>query len=226
MATRCASPPDNSRGRACGARFDAQLPQQVARGLLGGVVPGGMNVHRGEAHVLQRRHVLEQMVELKHEPDAAAQTMQHRAIGSVAAVEPRIADFDCPARKRIEPGDRAQDRRLAAARRPAQRNQIAGPRFEREIRHQRAPAAGQVTSRRASAISPCIPASQRSGVDGVIAPTAVRAAAPAPPAAATSRDTAARRPRPESPSSPGWSRRSASAWLARRPSARKRATSP
>ena len=60
--------------------LDAELRQQLACRLFRGPVRNAMNVNWSEADVLHRRHVLEQAMKLKHEPDAAAQPMQHCAI--------------------------------------------------------------------------------------------------------------------------------------------------
>jgi hypothetical protein len=74
-------------------------------------------MHGREAHILQRRHVFEEAVELEDKANAPAQPEQHDAIGSLLRLETRVAHTDCPALERIESRNGAQDRRFATARR-------------------------------------------------------------------------------------------------------------
>ena len=72
---------------------------------------------QAERDVLEHRHVPEERVVLKHEADAALADLPVRR---VLAVEQHAAPIG-----RLEPGDDAQQRRLAAARRPEQRHELA-----------------------------------------------------------------------------------------------------
>src|SRR4029453_457669 len=89
-----------------------------------------------ETDVLQRRHVLEEAVELEHEPDASPQALQCRAIQRRAPFEARVADRNRPALKSIETRDGAQNGRLAASGWPAQSNEIARARIQVEAGHE------------------------------------------------------------------------------------------
>ena len=135
-----------------------------------------------------------------------------RSVGvGVAAppVERDAVDVDRAGLERLEPGDRAQDRRLAGAGRSHQRDELAARDLERARRRgsprRRAAGGGRATSRTGV------------GHAGRRLPALARAAAPAPTAAATSPDRAPRTACRESPSCRGWSRRSASASSARAP---------
>ena len=64
-----------------------------------------------------RRQVLEQAVKLKHHADLAPQGLERRLRRVVTALQRDAVDEDPPVLKSLEPGDRAQDRRLARSRR-------------------------------------------------------------------------------------------------------------
>jgi hypothetical protein len=66
--------------------------------------------------------------------------VQHRAVGRLISLQPGVADLDGSPREWVESGDGAQDRRLAAARRPAERDQITRTRIEVDGRQERPPA--------------------------------------------------------------------------------------
>jgi hypothetical protein len=70
-----------------------------------------------EGDVLPHRHVRIERVGLEHHGDAA---LRRRHVGDVDAVEEALAGGDA-----LEPGDHAQQRRLAAARRAEQRGERA-----------------------------------------------------------------------------------------------------
>jgi hypothetical protein len=75
--------------------------------------------------VVGHAHVLEQRVVLEHEPDRA---LLHRQEGGVVA-----AEQDAAAVRRVEPGDDAQQRRLARARGAEQAEQLARAHVEVEV---------------------------------------------------------------------------------------------
>ena len=78
-----------------------------------------------ERDVLEHRHVAEERVVLKHEPDAALARLPVRR---VLAVEQHAALVG-----RFEPGNDAQQRRLAAARRAEQRHELARAHLEADV---------------------------------------------------------------------------------------------
>ena len=86
------------------------------------VCSGGRTGRRADAQaerdVLEHGHVPEERVVLEHEPDAAVAGV---ALGGVLALEDHRAGVG-----RLEPGDDAQQRRLARPGRPEQRDQLAG----------------------------------------------------------------------------------------------------
>ena len=94
-----------------------QQLEHLAPDLLGGR-PLRAPLHpQAEGDVLEHRHVPEQRVVLEHEADLA---LAHVAVGRVLAVEQHAAAVG-----RLQAGDDAQQRGLAAARRPQQRHQLA-----------------------------------------------------------------------------------------------------
>ena len=80
---------------------------------------------QAEGHVVEHRHVPEQRVVLEHEADLA---LAHVLVGRVLAVEQ-----DAAVGRVLEAGDDAQQRRLAAARRAEQRDELAGRELEADI---------------------------------------------------------------------------------------------
>jgi hypothetical protein len=93
--------------------------------------PVPASLAEAEAHVLRHRQVREQRVGLEHQVDRPA---VRRLGGDVAAV-----DADAPAVGLLEAGQDPQQRRLAAARRPQQREDLAAGQTERHAaqRHHR-----------------------------------------------------------------------------------------
>jgi hypothetical protein len=73
---------------------------------------------QAEGHVFKHRHVLEQRIVLEHETHL---TLAHVHCGCVFAREQHAAGI-----RRFKTRDDAQQRRLATARRPQQRHQLAG----------------------------------------------------------------------------------------------------
>ena len=78
-----------------------------------------------EGDVLEDRHVREQRVVLEHEAHLA---LAHVGVGRVLAVEQHAARIG-----HLQPGDDAQQRRLARARGPEQRHQLAGRDVEVQV---------------------------------------------------------------------------------------------
>ena len=78
-----------------------------------------------ERHVAAHREVLERGVVLEHEPDVAALGRQVCGVDPLDVHRPRVGPF--------EPGDDPQQRRLAAARRAEQRQQLAGRDAHRDV---------------------------------------------------------------------------------------------
>src|SRR6185436_6186681 len=80
---------------------------------------------QAEGDVLEDRHVAEEGIVLEHEADPA---LANVGVGCVLAVEEDGARVG-----HLEAGDDAQQRRLARARRPEQRDQLAGGDVETEV---------------------------------------------------------------------------------------------
>ena len=78
-----------------------------------------------EGDVLEDRHVLEERVVLEDQPHVARGGGGARHVGPVEAHRSRI--------RRLEPGEDAQERRLAATRGPEQREQLALRHLQRDI---------------------------------------------------------------------------------------------
>src|SRR4029077_12745434 len=85
-----------------GPRLDAKLSQPVTRALVRLARRSSVHMHGREADILQRRHVLEQTVELEHQAHAAPERVQHLATGRAPRLEARVADVDAAAVKSIE----------------------------------------------------------------------------------------------------------------------------
>jgi hypothetical protein len=81
--------------------------------------------HRAVADVVQHRHVREQRVGLEHHRHVALVGGAQRDVGA--------ADQHAALRHGLEPGDHPQRRRLAAARGPEQRDQLALRDAERHV---------------------------------------------------------------------------------------------
>jgi hypothetical protein len=96
-------------------------PQQLVDLGVDGLVrrTGGARPHaQAEGDVLEHRHVPEERVVLEDEADAS---LARVAIGGVLVLEDDRAAIGA-----LEPRDDAQERRLARARRPEQRDELAG----------------------------------------------------------------------------------------------------
>ena len=115
-ATRCCWPPESCEGfrsssavrpSSCATR--ASRWSKLGRGFLSHLDP--------EQDVLAHAEMREQRVRLEHHRDAP---LGRSETGDVAAV-----DHDPAFRRRVESGDHAQRRRLAAARGPEQDHQLA-----------------------------------------------------------------------------------------------------
>src|SRR5688572_12302353 len=89
---------------------------------------------QAERDVLEDRHVTEKRVVLKHEADAA---LTNLPAGRILAVEEHAAAIG-----RLEPRHDAQQRRLAAARRPEQRDELARAHLEAHVVERREAAEG------------------------------------------------------------------------------------
>ena len=89
---------------------------------------------QAERDVLEDRHVTEERVVLKHEADAALADLP---AGRILAVEEHAAAIG-----RLEPRHDAQQRRLAATRRPEQRHQLARAHLEAHVAERREAAEG------------------------------------------------------------------------------------
>ena len=115
-ATRCRCPPESwlglRRANAPRRTSASASPARSRRSRLGDALDA-----QAVLDVLLHGHVREQRVVLEHGVDVA---LVGRARGDVAAVEQHAA-----ARRALEAGDHAQAGRLARARRPEQREELA-----------------------------------------------------------------------------------------------------
>jgi hypothetical protein len=103
------------REAAAAARQAHQAEQLVdARGDPG---PSLAPVHQAIRHVLRHRQVGEQRIRLEHDPVVASRRRRHRD------VPPGL--HDAPGALRLQPGDDAQQGRLAAARRAQEADELA-----------------------------------------------------------------------------------------------------
>ena len=101
---------------------EADLGQQGAGGRLDLVLRTPLDLDGGNCDVLQRRHVLEQVVLLEHDGEPITQP-PHRA--RVRIVDLLSVDRHRPRGWRRQADQRSQDRALARARRPDQPDDVA-----------------------------------------------------------------------------------------------------
>ena len=80
------------------------------------------NLHRHQ-HVLAGRQRRQQVEELEDEADPLAAQPRQRVLAIAVMSTPSISD--APGRRRVEPGDQPEQRRLAAAGRPGDRDDTA-----------------------------------------------------------------------------------------------------
>jgi hypothetical protein len=102
---------------------DPQRVEQFVRTLPG--IPGlGPGELRGQQHVVNDRHVVEQVEELEDHADlAAAEACRARF---AEHVHPFVADADRPARRLVHPGDEVEQRGLARTGRSHDGHRLAG----------------------------------------------------------------------------------------------------
>ena len=122
-----ALPARQRAGPLGGAVEQAERVEQVA-GAGGGLGGPGAGDERGQRHVLQRRQVLDEVEELEHQPDVAA--AQPGEPGAAELLGADAGERDGALVRPVQPRDEVQQRRLAAARRPHQRDELAGPHGE------------------------------------------------------------------------------------------------
>src|SRR5213078_435448 len=111
------------------------LELDQGEGARGAALPlGGRDAahHQAELHVVLNRHVREQRVALEHHAEAAPLGRQR--------VEPLVVEPDRARRQRDQAGDAVERRRLAAAGRPEQRDELAALDGERHAVERRGPA--------------------------------------------------------------------------------------
>ena len=105
-------------------------------GAAAGVLPPNSSGPQTERHVLQRAEMREQRLVLEHETDRA--TIGRRPRATHRVVEHASVDRDPSAVERQQPGERAQQRRLAGAVRPDQHDRLAGLGIEPDVEGERA----------------------------------------------------------------------------------------
>ena len=122
MATRCLSPPESVRGNAA-ARPRRPTRSSTSRASRRPSVFGRPGEEERQRDVLLGRELGKEMVELEHESHARAahgRARGRRERGPVRAVERHAARVG-----RVEPGEKVEQRRLSAARRAGDREEIA-----------------------------------------------------------------------------------------------------
>ncbi len=128
IATRCCSPPESSSGKILGARFETDELEHLAHPHAPLRSRNALVMQR-QLDVLVHVEIRDQMEALKDEADVTpAQVCEliDRAIGDVLA-----AEHVTTARRRIDEADDVEHRRLAAARRPHDCDELAA--LDREI---------------------------------------------------------------------------------------------
>ena len=122
MATRCCCPPESWCGRRVAEVAEAEVAERRVDALadLGG---GDLAQLQAVADVVGHRAVRPERVRLEDEAEVAS---LGRDLELLAGVEDRpVLDPDRAAVRRLEAGDGAQERRLAAPRRAEQRDDLA-----------------------------------------------------------------------------------------------------
>jgi hypothetical protein len=107
-----------------GTVINAQRSQELERVPFGVCRSNAVGDDRRQPHILQRRQMLEETVELEHHADLPAQ-LPHKGSGHKAATDRDAVDFDRSAFEWIEAGNGSQDRGLARSRRSHERNDFS-----------------------------------------------------------------------------------------------------
>ena len=144
-ATRCASPPERSRGRAP-ARSATPEPLEQEPGAVASLGPRHAARAERERDVLERRQVREQQQVLEHDADRPL-ARAGRATPLAASSSDETVEHDRALARRQQPGDRRDERRLAGAVRPEEGDRLAGLGLERGA-DRRTPRARRATSTR------------------------------------------------------------------------------
>ena len=127
MATRCFWPPESSCGYAVAVVGQPDAIQQSHGALVGGRLIEPEHAARGFHHVFQRRQVREQLEILKDHAEQPPHLAGLAASMMAAIRQQRVradADFACV--ERVQPVDRAQQRRFARPAGADQRHGLAG----------------------------------------------------------------------------------------------------
>ena len=178
--TRCSSPPESStvrRSARCDAPTSARAPRDPRPDLLG-----------RHADVLETERDL--VLDARHH-DLVLGILEHRRdgpgeLGGAVRARVEAADLDpageaAAVEMRHEPGERPQQRRLAAAGRPEQRDDLAGLELERDVAQgrQRRPGTRTRGRRRCARAMPPPPRARRGHERHVIDPASTADVAPA-----------------------------------------------
>ena len=111
IATRCCWPPESRSGYSCAFSSSPIRAQQLHRLALRADARDAAHLARRERHVLEHRHVREQVVRLEDDPDLAPERVHvDLAVRDLLAV-----DDDAAAVDGLEQVHAAQQRRLAGA---------------------------------------------------------------------------------------------------------------
>ncbi len=112
MATRCCWPPDRLRGNRSAKVAQANLGQKIAGDGLGLGLRHLLHDDRAGHHVLQRRHVREEVELLEHHADTGAKARQvaaPRRGALVAEIDAAVTDLQRSGRRLFETIDAAQE---------------------------------------------------------------------------------------------------------------------
>ena len=150
IATRCRWPPESCAGRRSSRSVEAEELGDLVDAARDLGLRGAARL-QAVAEVLAHGHVRVERVGLEDHGDVAA---ARREVGHVA-----VADRDRAVRDLLEPGDHPQQRRLAAARRADEHEELAVARSRARRRRRPSP-------RRTSCVT-CSSADRRHAVDGI-----------------------------------------------------------
>ena len=153
MATRCASPPEISRGSARARCPTPSSSSSASARRSASALRHPLHVHRRQPDVVHGRQVLEERVVLEDHAHLRAKRLQGGDGGQRPRRQPRVAHGDSAAIERLERRHGAKHGALAGAREPHQRHQLAAADLQRST--------PQSTSRAAAAQAEVVDPEQR-----------------------------------------------------------------
>ena len=121
IATRCCWPPESCDGKVMHARAEADAVER----RLGQLAPLGVRhpaVEQRDLHVVEHAQIGDQVERLEDEPDLLVADRGQRAIA--VAGDRRAVELHRALGRRVEQADQVEQRALAAARRPHDRDEL------------------------------------------------------------------------------------------------------